>query len=137
MEQLKAEGEAGRDTLGPTTVRTTTLPFLHPSANPDHLGRLGSYEVLGVIGRGGMGVVLKAFDPALRRLTAIKVLAPQWASHAEARQRFGREARAAAQVRHENVVAIHAVEEADGLPYLVTEYVPRSEERRVGEEGRC
>ena len=39
-----------------------------------------------MIGRGGMGVVLKAFDPALRRLTAIKVLAPQWATHDQARQ---------------------------------------------------
>jgi serine/threonine protein kinase len=122
MDQLKAEGEIGQDTAGPTTI--ATLPFLRPSAIAGHLGRLGSYEVLGVIGRGGMGVVLKAFDAALQRLTAIKVLAPQWASHAQARQRFEREARAAAQVRHENVVAIHAVEEADGLPYLVMEYVP-------------
>src|SRR5262245_41798470 len=124
IEQLKAEGEAGLETAGPTTITTESLPFLRPSADPEHLGRLGSYEVLGVIGRGGMGVVLKAFDPTLRRKVAIKVLAPQWASHAQARQRFEREARAAAQVRHENVVAIHAVEEADGLPYLVMEYVP-------------
>jgi len=122
MEQLKAEGEAGRDTAGPTTI--ATLPFLQPPAEPGHLGRLGPYEVLGVIGRGGMGVVLKAHDPALRRMVAIKVLAPQWASHAQARERFEREARAGAQVRHENVVAIHAVEKSDDLPYLVMEYVP-------------
>src|SRR5262245_18025082 len=122
MDQLKSEGEAGLDTAGPTTI--ATLPFLQPSTEPGHLGRLGPYEVLGVIGRGGMGVVLKAHDPALRRLVAIKVLSPQWASHAQARERFEREARAAAQVRHDNVVAIHAVEEADGLPYLVMEYVP-------------
>jgi hypothetical protein len=124
MEQLKAGGEAGLDTAGPAMIGTETLPFLRPSGNPEHLGRLGSYDVLGVIGRGGMGVVLKAFDPALRRMTAIKVLAPQWASHKDARQRFEREARAAALVRHENVVAIHAVDEVDGLPYLVMEYVP-------------
>ncbi|HKB03228.1 MAG TPA: protein kinase [Gemmataceae bacterium] len=122
IEQLKAEGETGLDTAGPTTI--ATLPFLRPSSNPGHLGRIGSYEVLSVIGRGGMGVVLRAFDPALRRMTAIKVLAPQWASHSQARQRFAREARAAARVRHDNVVAIHAVEEADGLPYLVMEFVP-------------
>jgi serine/threonine protein kinase len=124
MEQLKTEGEAALDTAGPTTVVAAPVPFLRPSANPEHLGRLGPYEVLGVIGRGGMGVVLKAFDPGLRRLTAIKVMAPQWATRAEARKRFAREARAAAQVRHENVVAIHAVDEAEGLPYLVMEYVP-------------
>ena len=124
MEQLKAEGETGLGTAGSSTFVNEPLPFLRPSVNPEHLGRLGPYEVLGVIGRGGMGVVLKAFDPALRRMTAIKVMAPQWASHKEARQRFEREARAAALVRHENVVAIHAVEQADGLPYLVMEYVP-------------
>ena len=49
---------------------------LAPSDWPDSLGRLGSYEVKGVIGRGGMGVVLKAFDPALNRNVAIKVLSP-------------------------------------------------------------
>jgi hypothetical protein len=136
MEQLKAVGEAALETAGPTTISHATLPFLRPSGEPGHLGRLGSYEVLGVIGRGGMGVVLKAFDPALRRLTAIKVLAPQWASHAEARQRFEREAQAAALVRHENVVAIHAVEKVDGLPYLVMEYVPGiSLQQRLDRDG--
>ena len=134
MEQLKAEGDAGLNTPGPSTL--ATLPFLRPSALPEHLGKLGSYEVLSVIGRGGMGVVLKAFDPALRRLTAIKVLAPQWASHAEARQRFQRESRASAQIRHENVVAIYDVDEADGLPYLVMEYVPgESLQQRLDRDG--
>jgi hypothetical protein len=136
MEQLKAQGQAALDTAGPTTIPNAPVPFLRPSVNPEHLGCLGSYEVLGVIGRGGMGVVLKAFDPALQRLTAIKVLAPQWASHMEARQRFEREARAAAQVRHENVVAIHAVEEVDDLPYLVMEYVPgMSLQQRLDRDG--
>jgi DNA-binding beta-propeller fold protein YncE len=71
-----------------------------------------------------MGVVLKAFDPGLGRLVAIKVLAPQWATSAAARRRFAREARAAAAVNHPNVVAIHAVDSAEGLPYLVMQYVP-------------
>src|SRR5262245_36309401 len=124
MEQLKAAGEAGLETVAPTAVGDATLPFLRASKNPEQLGRLGAYEVLEVIGRGGMGVVLKAFDPNLRRMTAIKILAPHWASHADARERFEREARAAAKIRHENVVAIHAVDEIDGLPYLVMEYVP-------------
>jgi serine/threonine-protein kinase len=100
------------------------LGFLDPPARPDQLGRLGPYEVLQVIGRGGMGVVLKAFDPSLNRLVAIKVLAPQWATSGAARQRFAREAEATAAVRHDHVVAIHAVAEVKGLPYLVMEYVP-------------
>src|SRR5262249_29093020 len=119
-----AEGAPGRHRPGRPGGPPPPLPLLRPPVNPEHLGRLGPYEVLGVIGRGGMGVVLKAFDPALRRTVAIKVLAPQWAANPEARRRFEREARAAALVRHENVVAIHAVEEADRLPFLVMEYIP-------------
>jgi tRNA A-37 threonylcarbamoyl transferase component Bud32/mono/diheme cytochrome c family protein len=99
------------------------LDFLTPSEKPGHLGRLGHYEVTEVIGRGGMGVVLKAFDEKLHRVVAIKVIAPELATSATARQRFTREAQAAAAVRNEHVIDIHAVEEADGLPYLVMEYV--------------
>ncbi len=99
------------------------LRSLAPSQTPGHLGRLGSYEVVEVIGRGGFGVVFKALDPSLNRFVALKVLAPHLASNAGARKRFAREARAAAAVRDEHVVAIHSVEEANGLPYLVMEYV--------------
>jgi WD40 repeat protein len=70
-----------------------------------------------------MGVVLKALDPALRRVVAIKVLAPQLAGSATARKRFLREGRAAAAVAHEHVVPIYEVGEAAGLPYLVMQYV--------------
>jgi hypothetical protein len=101
----------------------TLLAGLGLTGAPGRLGRLGPYEVLEVIGRGGMGVVLKAFDLALRRVVALKVLAPQWAASATARQCFVREARAAAAVRHDHVIDIHAVEEAAGLPYLVMEHV--------------
>jgi WD40 repeat protein len=86
-------------------------------------GRLGRYEVLGVLGRGGMGVVLKAFDRPLDRVVAIKVMAPQLATHPGARRRFVREARAAAAVRNEHVIGIHAVDDVNHLPYLVMEYV--------------
>jgi serine/threonine protein kinase len=50
------------------------LPFLSPSKVPDHLGKLGVYEVLEVIGRGAFGIVLRALDPKLNRVVAIKVL---------------------------------------------------------------
>jgi serine/threonine protein kinase len=99
------------------------LAFLQPPRGPGHLGRLGHYEVLGVIGRGGMGVVLKAFDDTLHRMVAIKVLAPQLATSVTARKRFIREAQAAAAVRDEHVVSIYAVEETAGLPYLVMELI--------------
>ena len=73
------------------------------------LGRLGGYEVSGVVGAGGMGVVLKAVDKSLDRTVAIKVLAPHLATSGAARKRFAREAKAAAAVLHPNVIAIHSV----------------------------
>ena len=76
-----------------------------------------------MLGRGGFGIVVRAFDETLHRMVAIKVLAPQLAATSPARKRFLREARASARVRHENVVQIHAVEEQP-LPYLVMEYIP-------------
>ena len=99
------------------------LAFLAPSEFPDSLGRVGPYEVKGVLGRGGNGVVLKAFDAGLNRFVAVKVIAAPLAGSGAARARFTREARAAAAVVHENVVAVHAVDQAGGLPYLVMEYV--------------
>ncbi len=99
------------------------LYFLQPTDRPDLLGTLGSYEVQEVIGQGGMGVVLKAYEPALCRLVAIKVLSPALAGSATARRRFTREAQAAAAVCHDHVVAVHGVHETDSLPYLVMQYV--------------
>ena len=89
-----------------------------------------------MLGRGGFGVVLKAYDPALSRIVAIKVLASQLAASAAARSRFAREARAAAAVVHENVVAIHAVDSWNGLPYLVMPCIAgRSLQERVDRDG--
>ena len=90
--------------------RDRSLDFLATSDTPGSLGRLGTYEITQLLGRGGFGIVLKAFDPALSRVVAIKVLAPHLATSAAARSRFAREARAAAAVVHEHVVAIHAVD---------------------------
>lgn len=99
------------------------LGFLAPSTNQDVLGRIGNYDVLAIVGRGGMGIVLKAFDASLHRVVAVKVLAPELASSSKARRRFVREARAAAAINHPNVITIHAVDEQNGMPYLVMEYV--------------
>ncbi|MDR3623495.1 MAG: DUF2807 domain-containing protein [Paludisphaera borealis] len=112
------------------------LDFLGPSTKPGSLGRLGPYDVKEVLGRGAFGVVLKAFDPELSRFVAIKVLAAPFAVSAAARGRFAREARAAAAVVHENVVAIHAVDSWNGLPYLVMPCIAgRSLQERVDRDG--
>jgi WD40 repeat protein len=101
------------------------LDFLQPSENPEFLGKLGHFNIVGVIGRGGMGIVLRALDRCLQRFVAIKVLSPEFAGNDTARLRFCREARAAAAVTHENVVAIHEVDqdEESGLPFLVMQLV--------------
>lgn len=121
---------------GPDAEHPAGLAFLSPTDQPERLARFGPYEVLEVLGRGGMGVVLKAFDPALHRVVAIKVLAPQLAAGATARKRFVREGRAAASVAHEHVVTIHTVDEFAGFPYLVMQYVDgTSLQERVEREG--
>ena len=123
------EGQSGR--LAPP-------PFLGPTDDPAMIGRIGSYEIRGVLGRGGFGWVLKGHDPALDRIVAIKILDPAAASVGAARERFAREARAMASVSHEHVVPIYAVDAHAGLPYFVMEYVAGgSLERRLKEEGRC
>ncbi len=97
--------------------------LLGPTDDPRMLGRIGSYEIVGVLGSGGMGIVFKAYDPTLNRYVAIKLLAPHFASSAAARERFFREARAAAAVIHENVIAIHTVATWQGTPYIVMHLV--------------
>ena len=97
--------------------------FIGVSDRPGYLGSFGPFEVIKIVGRGGMGVVLKAYDSALDRIVAVKVLSPQLATSDEARKRFSREARSAATVVHNHILAIHAVAAANGLPYLVTPFV--------------
>jgi len=112
------------------------LQCMAPTDDPRMLGRFGGYEISGVIGCGGMGVVLKGFDLALSRYVAIKVLAPHLAASGSARQRFAREAQAATAVVHENVVAIHVVADAGNLPYFVMPYVRgTSLQKRLNEQG--
>lgn len=98
------------------------LKLLGPTDDPHKLGRIGTYEVIGVIGRGGMGVVFKAFDAALNRFVAIKMLLPHLAASGAARKRFAREGQAAAAVIDDNVLPIYSVAEWQGVPYLVTQY---------------
>jgi WD40 repeat protein/tRNA A-37 threonylcarbamoyl transferase component Bud32 len=87
------------------------------------LQKLGRFELLGVLGRGGFGTVYKARDPELDRTVAVKV--PRAGNLAEAQEldRFLREARSAAQLRHPSIVTVHEVGQSDGLPYLVSDFV--------------
>ncbi|MBN9522397.1 serine/threonine protein kinase [bacterium] len=104
---------------GPAAPPAFALPLTPAADRPDLLGRFGPYDVVREIARGGMGVVLEAHDPVLRRAVAVKVLAPALAGHPQARARVLREARATSDIRHDHVLSPHAVEEHGGLPCLV------------------
>jgi serine/threonine-protein kinase len=136
--QLGQRSEPVAGTEGPRlrAERDAALGFLAPSDDPQKLGRLGPYEIVEVIGGGGMGVVVKGFDASLNRYVAVKVLSPHLAGSGAARRRFAREAQAAAAVLHENVVPIHAVDSAAGLPYLVMPFIRgKSLEARIRQTG--
>ncbi len=122
LERPVAEVESAT-VLGTLATDPTDLSFLAASSEPGALGRLDHYEVLEVVGKGGMGIVLRARDTKLERIVAIKVLAAPFAASGSARQRFAREARAAAAVRDEHVIDIHAVRDDAPVPYLVMEFV--------------
>jgi serine/threonine protein kinase len=112
------------------------VDFLEPCDRPEALGRLGDYEIREVIGRGGMGIVLKGFQPELGRFVAVKVMAPHLAASGAARQRFVREARAAAAIVHPHVMPIHSVCTSSRLPYLVMPFVAcESLQQRIDRQG--
>ena len=134
-----ANGSTG-STIGfdESRTRATLEPvgFLAEAQSDDSIGQFGRYEIKELLGRGGMGVVMRGYDPALNRHSAIKVLAPELATHSAARKRFSREAKSAAAVVHEHVVPIQTVDEEQGLPYLVMPVVEgRSLEERVTQQG--
>lgn len=92
--------------------------MLEPPQQPGELGRLGTYRVLGVLGRGGMGVVFEAEDAKLGRKVAIKAMLPRVGANPKAKQRFLVEARNAATVEHDYIIPIYHVGEAGGVPFL-------------------
>jgi serine/threonine protein kinase len=85
--------------------------------------RLGPYEILSLLGTGGMGEVYRAHDPKLKRDVAIKVLPQHTAADPDRRARFEREAQSIAALNHPNIVTIHSVEDADGMLFLTMELV--------------
>jgi serine/threonine protein kinase len=82
---------------------------------------IGQYQILEEIGRGGMAIVYRAFQPSLNRYVAIKVLPRQFSFDAEFVERFHREAQAAARLRHPNIVVIYDVGQQDDIHYIAME----------------
>ncbi len=139
-ELLEADAEAGSFLENPLGEVATTLladaplpagtapsPAEPAPAQPDAGsaadGKLGPYRVLREIGAGGMGVVYEGWDRRLDRRVALKLLPPEWSRDRRAKERFVREARAAATLDHPNICTVHDVGESDdGQLYIVMAY---------------
>ena len=85
--------------------------------------RIGRYELRDKLGQGGMGVVYRAYDTLLERVVAVKLISGTIEENPDLRERFFREARAAGQLSHRNIITIHDLGEHEGLPYLAMEYL--------------
>jgi serine/threonine protein kinase len=85
--------------------------------------KLGNFEIVGLLGRGGMGEVWRARDPRLKREVAIKVLPALFASDRDRGARFEREARAASALNHPNIVTVYDVGQEDRASFIVSELV--------------
>jgi len=113
---LEAHDRAGSFMEEPALDQAARLP------PPSLIGRnVGPYEILSLLGRGGMGEVYQARDTRLGRDVAVKVLPEELAGSPERLQRFEREARAVAALNHPNILTIFDVGSHDGAPYVVTE----------------
>src|SRR5438105_71900 len=122
---------------GPAPCAPVEFDWLAPPQQPGEMGRLGPYRVLDILGRGGMGIVFRAEDTQLQRPVALKVLLPSLTDSGIARQRFLREGRAAAAIKHDHVVTIYHVGEDGGVPFLAMELLKgESLEDRLERQGR-
>lgn len=113
-------GSAGADTIAvaPSEADVAEDDGFAPAEQPGEIGRLAGYRVLKLLGVGGMGKVFVAEDSQLRRKVALKVMKPDLARNAKAKQRFLQEARLAAAIEHDHIVHIYQVGEDRGIPFL-------------------
>src|SRR5208283_284110 len=124
--ELRAEVESllkaaeSRDPLldgSPLSSIEERAPALKPG------DKLGNFQIVALIGRGGMGEVYRARDPRLKRDVAIKTLPPGFAAHRDRIARFEREARASSALNHPNIVGIHEIGSEGGVSFIVSELV--------------
>jgi len=137
-DQSVYRGETMAQMAAPGSAESQeSYDFLLEPHEPNERGRLGSYRILKVLGSGGMGLVLQAEDVNLERLVALKVVRPQLAKDPDARQRFLREARAAAAIKHDHIVTIYQVGQERDIPFLAMELLEgESLESRLFRDGK-
>ncbi|MFH1746687.1 MAG: protein kinase, partial [Planctomycetota bacterium] len=97
--------------------------LLTPATDPRYVAELGAYKIIRMLGRGGMGIVLKAYEESLNRTVALKILRPELSGDLAVVRRFEREAKAAAALRHPNIVTVHAVGCERGVHFIAMEYI--------------
>src|SRR5215472_10349634 len=85
--------------------------------------QIGRYRVIDVIGQGGMGVVYRAVDESINRPVAIKMLLGGYGGDSDLLARFHREARSTGTLQHKNIVTVYALDDFEGFPYMVMEYL--------------
>src|SRR6516162_2463564 len=123
LERLREPAAETADFVAsPATATPAPSPvaysFLRPPEQANELGCLGGFRIISPLGAGGMGLVFEAEDPQLQRRVAVKVMNPALASDPRHRQRFLREARAAAALRHDHIIDIYQVGEDQGVPFF-------------------
>lgn len=132
IESGRASTEIPLDKLPPAprplgdsdvVLAETMQPSKEPFGPQRRISEIPGYEILGELGRGGMGVVLKAHQIALDRIVAIKTISAAAQFDPESRSRFRSEAEAVAQLNHPYIAQIHEVDEYNDAPYLVMEFV--------------
>ena len=116
------QGPGGATSEADDVTRELSTVWRAPEG-ADELGRIGGYRILKMLGAGGMGGVFLAEDMQLRRRVALKLMRPRAASAPGAAERFLREARAAAALRHDHIITIYQVGEEAGVPFLAMEYL--------------
>jgi serine/threonine protein kinase/Flp pilus assembly protein TadD len=128
----------------PIPGATTALPYVHPASASSSISNVsafaglqpgvlfgGRYQILGVLGQGGMGAVYKARDRELDRLIALKVIRPELATDPAILQRFKQELILSRNITHKNVVRIYDLGEAEGIRFISMEYVDGEDLRTI------
>ena len=109
--------------FSPSRQYADVAAWLSEPVESGDIGQLGDFRVIDFLGRGGMGIVFKAFDTRLDRPVALKLMSPALLADEDAGRRFLSEAKSVAAINHPNVVTIHSVHDSADLPFLVMEYV--------------